>query len=266
MANGTDRYYCTSEDVRALLRVRYSHPEWATCFEVANATGTNARRYADAVAMNLFPSRGLALHGFEIKTSKSDFTNEVRNPDKSVAVQQYCDHWWVVAPAHAMDEALLPVTWGWLRVDRGKLVQVRAAPKLDAKPITRAFMAALVRRANEVDASEVSAKARLEVEKMRAQDQQRIDAEVKRRSAKADEAIKLLADLKAKIGEDDWRYLGVDEVARAVKYVRRCGVAGSYAGIDSLRRTLESMIKRIAEADVVVNGATGGVASVDEAA
>ena len=58
-------------------------------------------RYADAVAMNLFPSRGLALHGFEIKVSKSDFKSEIENPEKSVPVQQYCDHWWIVAPAEA---------------------------------------------------------------------------------------------------------------------------------------------------------------------
>lgn len=36
----------TSAHIRALLRTRYAHPEWALCFEVANGTGAVARRYA----------------------------------------------------------------------------------------------------------------------------------------------------------------------------------------------------------------------------
>ena len=57
----------SAADIHAALRLRYAQPEWAIMFEVANGTGAAQRRYADAIAMNLFPSRGLCVHGFEVK-------------------------------------------------------------------------------------------------------------------------------------------------------------------------------------------------------
>jgi hypothetical protein len=79
----------TAAEVRAALMNRYCAPEWATFFEVANSTGGGAVRSADAVAMSLYPSRGLRLHGFEIKVSRSDWLHELKQPDKSVAVQRF---------------------------------------------------------------------------------------------------------------------------------------------------------------------------------
>lgn len=235
-------------DVRALLRRRYAHPEWALCFEVANATGSNARRYADAVAMNLFPSRGLALHGFEIKVSKQDFMSEVANPEKSAAVQQYCDHWWIVAPAKAVDESLLPKTWGWLRVDADRLVVVKQAPDLDAKPVTRAFMAALVRRANEVDASEVDKLVSARVEALRKNDREHIEREIKSRTAKGAEAIRALDELREKLGSDGWRTLDSDGVVRAVKMLQDAGVTRTYDNLRRLERDMQTATKRLSKA------------------
>lgn len=238
----------TATDVRALLRKRYQHPEWALCFEVANATGTNARRYADAVAMNLFPSRGLAVHGFEIKVSKADFMSEIANPEKSAAVQQYCDHWWIVAPANAVDESLLPATWGWLRVDGTKLVAAKSAPALEAKPVTRAFMAALVRRANEVDAGEVAKLVHDKVEAYRKLDNDRFEREVSSRTRKGDEAIKALNDLRDKLGDDNWRLLDNDEIVRAVKLVRESGLTRTYSGMRDLERSMKLATSRLSKA------------------
>ena len=238
----------TSADIRALLRKRYQHPEWALCFEVANATGAGARRYADAVAMNLFPSRGLAIHGFEIKVSKSDFTNEIANPEKSVAVQQYCDHWWIVAPASAVDETLLPKTWGWLRVDKDKLVTVKQAPDLEAKDVTRSFMAALVRRANEVDAGEVTKLVHDQVQRMREADRQRFEREVAARTRKGDDAQKVLEELKTKLGTDGWRLLDCDEIARAVKLVQEAGLTRTYSGLRGLEKSMLLATKQLTKA------------------
>lgn len=238
----------TSADIRALLRKRYQHPEWALCFEVANATGTNARRYADAVAMNLFPSRGLAIHGFEIKISKSDFMSEISKPEKSVAVQQYCDHWWIVAPASAVDETLLPKTWGWLRVDKDKLVAAKQAPDLEAKDVTRSFMAALVRRANEIDAGEVEKLVQDKVQFMRAEDEKRFERRVSERTRKGDDAIKALEELKTKLGTDGWRLLDSDEIARAVKLVQEAGLTRTYSGLRGLEKSMQVATKQLTKA------------------
>ena len=239
----------TAADVRALLRKRYCHPEWALCFEVANGTGSSARRYADAVAMILFPSRGLALHGFEIKVSKSDFKSDIENPEKSVPVQQYCDHWWIVAPAEAVDESLLPKTWGWMRVDGTRLVVAKQAPELEAKPVARTFMAALVRRANEVDAGEVDKLVRDKVETLRQEDEKRFERRLAERARKGDEAVKALEELRQRIGSDDgWRMLDQEAVAKAVKLVQTAGVLGTYGSIRELERSTRRAADQIAKA------------------
>lgn len=238
----------TAADIRVLLRKRYKHPEWALCFEVANATGTYAHRYADAVAMNLFPSRGLAVHGFEVKVSKSDFMSEVSNPDKSVAVQQYCDHWWVVAPSSAVDESLIPKTWGWLRVDGTKLVAAKPAPDLEAKPVTRSFMAALVRRANETDAGEVEKIVAGRVAALREHDSSHVERQIAERTRKGAEAITQLEDLKGKLGSDGWRMLDSDEIVRAVKLIQESGLTRTYSGLRDLERSMKVATKRLSKA------------------
>ena len=241
--------------VRALLRKRYQHPEWALMFEVANGTGTHGRSYADAVAMNLYPSRGLSILGFEIKVSKQDFMREIEKPDKSVPVQQFCDQWWLVAPAKAVDESLLPKAWGWLRVDDDRLVQVKAAPDLEAKPLSRPFIAALVRRQNAADAEEVNKLVRDQVEAQRKTDHERIEREIKMRTREAQSAIDKIAELKARIGNDRWDDLNADDIAQAVKIVRKSGVLGTYDGVSSVRNSLRAALRTIDDAMREIDGA-----------
>ena len=66
--------------------------------EVPNATGGLSKRRADAVAMNLFPSKNYEIRGFEIKISKSDLKRDLDNGSKSNEVAKYCDYWFLVTP------------------------------------------------------------------------------------------------------------------------------------------------------------------------
>jgi hypothetical protein len=112
-------------------------------------------RYADAVAVNLWPSRGLEVHGFEIKAKRGDWTRELKNPDKSVAIQQYCDRWWVVAGGrNIVQPGELPPTWGLMVVHGGskrRIVCTQEAPKLEAKALDKPFILAMLRRAAELE-------------------------------------------------------------------------------------------------------------------
>ncbi len=84
--------------IEILLRERFAPPEYAIFFEVANGTGATCRRYADAVAMGLFPSRGLELHGIECKSVRSDWLRELTEPAKAEeGWYPFCDRWWVAA-------------------------------------------------------------------------------------------------------------------------------------------------------------------------
>lgn len=150
--------------IRSAIVRRFAPPEWACFFEVRNATGYGSvTRYADALAMNLYPSRGLEIHGVEIKTNRSDWLRELADPDKSAPVQAHCDRWWVAIDDPKIVQAgELPSTWGLLVLHGSKLVQRVAAPALAAPPLTREFIASLLRSAtaNMVPKSEVRALAR----------------------------------------------------------------------------------------------------------
>lgn len=131
-----------------LLRRRHPAGEWAYLEEVAPRTG-GGTRYADAVAVNLWNSRGHAVHGFEVKVSRSDWLRELKQPAKAEEVYVHCDHWWLVTEKGIVKDGELPVTWGHLERRGGSLYTVKAAPRLEPKPLTRGFFASLVRRSFE---------------------------------------------------------------------------------------------------------------------
>jgi hypothetical protein len=127
-------------------------------FEVRNGTGyQRTTRTADAIAMSLWPSRGLELCGFEIKVSKSDWQSELRQPAKAESICQFCDRWWMVAAPDVIEISELPPTWGLLvPTEKGdKLRTVREAPVLNPKPVDRLFLAALMRRTAVTGAEEL---------------------------------------------------------------------------------------------------------------
>ncbi|MGK2829222.1 hypothetical protein ACSI5F_03835 [Ralstonia pseudosolanacearum] len=138
----------TAQLARRLIATKFAAPEWATMFEVAPRTG-GGTRYADAVAVNLWQSRGHAVHGFEIKISRGDWLRELKDPAKAEEIQRFCDYWTIVAPKGVIADGELPPTWGLLEMRPDRLMQVKAGPKLDAQPITRGFFASLMRRGHE---------------------------------------------------------------------------------------------------------------------
>lgn len=140
----------TAQEIVGLLRARYSLPEWALVTEVANGTGGRATRRADAVGMNLWPSRGMEVHGFEIKVRREDWLAELKNPQKADEIARYCDYWWlVVGHRDVCGGGECPTTWGMLHVSAdGKSLGVAREPsKLDPVPLDRGFLASLLRRA-----------------------------------------------------------------------------------------------------------------------
>ena len=141
----------TERDVLALLAARYVAPEWAFLRHVPNGTGGHKTRTADGIAMNLWPSRGLELHGFEVKIYRSDWLREAKDPAKADEIATRCHRWWIVAGDDSIvtQEDLFPQTWGLMVVRGGALVVVREAPLREPAPLTWEFLAAVLRRAAE---------------------------------------------------------------------------------------------------------------------
>lgn len=143
----------TDLDVREALKLRYPSDAYGVIEEVGNATGFRTNRHIDMIVMSLWPTRGLEIHGIEIKVSRQDFMKELSLPAKAEAIQKYCDRWWVAVGdekiVHAGD---MPPTWGLLALKGKKMKVLIAAPKLEPAALDRKFIAAMFRRASDAQA------------------------------------------------------------------------------------------------------------------
>lgn len=158
-----------TEQVMAALAARHSPPAWAFLPEVRSGTGyLRAVRTADAFAMSLWPSRGLELHGFEVKVSRGDWLRELKDPAKAEDLFAFCDRWWLVVGARdIVKPGELPPTWG-LMVPRGEqLIVETEAPKLESQPPDKLLLASILRDVLEswVPKSSILAKLKKEYER-----------------------------------------------------------------------------------------------------
>ena len=103
-------------DIYALLNKRFTDSrEWICAREVGNATGRSAIRHIDFVAANCFESKGLGVHGFEVKISKSDLRRELEDAEKHTIFFDDIDTFSIVAPDYVLDAEyvkLIPPKWG----------------------------------------------------------------------------------------------------------------------------------------------------------
>jgi hypothetical protein len=210
---------------RDMLHKRYPSPEWALLEEVAPATG-GGTRYADAVAVNLWQSRGHAVHGFEIKVSRSDWLRELKDPSKAEPVYRYCDYWWIVAPRGIVKDGELPPTWGLLELRASGLVQAVNAPKLEAQPINRAFFASLMRRGYEQLDRLAELKQQRAVAEARSDVERQVREGIERASKHHKEMQEQIAKFKAETGLEFSRWSGPP--IEAIKLAQRIQKLGFY--------------------------------------
>lgn len=254
----------TAGDVRAALMRRYCAPQHALFFEVRDATGFAGSRSADAIAMGLWPSQGLHLSGFEIKVSRSDWRVELAKPEKAETIAAYCDFWHVVtAPGVILDVGEVPAAWGWIELVAGKLVTRKAAEKRLATVCDRAFLAALLRRADKADEETVAALVAKRDEERKAAFDQRLADEVGWRTRHFKELQDQVAAFEKASGLS-LKGTGWGEAAsmgRAVRVLLDSGVISTYSGLAGLASTLRHAAERIDKAMQGVPGAAERVSS-----
>lgn len=150
----------TERMVFDLIHARYSTakggngPRYVVAEHVRNQGGfgghwgSSRLRTIDALAIDLWPSSGHLIHGFEVKVSRSDWITELHDPEKAEAFKPYCDHWWLVVSDAAIVRDDLPPGWGLLAPDqRGALRVKRRAPRLIRQEIPVGMLAAWLRAA-----------------------------------------------------------------------------------------------------------------------
>lgn len=154
----------TERDMLDLLLARYTNirrgtiaDRWVRAEHVASTLGYGpAKRVADFIAADRYPGMpygtALALHGHEVKVSRSDWLTELSDPTKSDAFKRYMHHWWLVVPDAAIAKAgELPEGWGLLVRSGNKLRAKVPAPRLAPEPLgldlTISLMSAAARTA-----------------------------------------------------------------------------------------------------------------------
>ena len=147
----------TERDMLDLLRERYTvdagnGPRYVLSEHVRNQGGfgrDERLRTVDALAIDLWPSSGYLIHGFEVKVSRGDWLTELRDPSKADAFKRYCHHWWLVVPDKQIAHDGVPDGWGLLATGKnGRLRVVRRAPKLKPEPVSPGLLAAWLRAAS----------------------------------------------------------------------------------------------------------------------
>lgn len=240
------RYRIAAPAIYAALRERYCAPEHALFFEVANGTGSNIRRYADAVAMNLFPSRGLTLSGFEIKVSRHDWQRELKQPHKvEEGIYKYCDHWWIVAPTGIVARPELPPTWGLIELHDKGLRQTVAAPRLAPIALSRNFIAALLRRASEADEGLVREAVRKKTEAWEASFETRVQQRVDQATRSLREELAAVEGIERQLGISltDWN--AHEGYGRIIKAVDASGIARQWGSLRDLAQRLGGMAETL---------------------
>lgn len=233
----------TETDVYAALCRRFPPPAWAMFAGVSNGTGGRARRWADAVGMSIWPSRGLEIVGFEIKVSRRDWIRELKNPKKADEVGRYCDRWWIAAGAKDLvPNEELPPAWGLLVPHGDTMKIVVDAKKLEPKALDRPFLAAILRRAAE----------RYDIEKIRNELRREMYAEIAESvNENKKSEIKMLnereADLRSQLTtlrsqlqqSCDLGY-GTNTIASAIDLLNRLrGWSGSIRSLDLMADSLK---------------------------
>jgi hypothetical protein len=246
----------TEAELIVLLRDRFAAPEYAFMPHVRNGTGYTRRttRTADALAMSLWPSRGLDLHGFELKSSRADWLHEKDYPEKAEEIARFCDRWWlVVGREDIVQPGEVPTTWGLLVPRGGKLVVVKEPDKLDAKPLDRAQLAAILRKAAEcvVPKAELDAERQRQVEQAGRLAEERLEQAVQSRTRHLENA---LDDLRTRVGEFE-KASGVSigarwesgRIGKAVKFVADGGLLNVQASMEGWRRRAHEIARVLDE-------------------
>jgi len=247
------------------MRERYKAPEYALMFEVGNATGHHTRRHADAVAMSLWPSRGLEIMGFEFKSYRNDWLRELKNPAKAEEIARFCDRWFVVATQNVVKPEEVPAGWGLLELAPPRkqgtlgaapeaepvrtLRLVKDAPRRDeAQPISRAFVAAMLRRASEADEELLRAAVTRETAVIRRQAVDDAKKGAGRAMSDLDELKKRVEEFENASGISIGRYTGnTTAIGAAVKLVLEIGPHNVYGIGARLANDVERLNKGLLE-------------------
>lgn len=239
-----------SNDLLERLRRKFDEPEWIVLSEVRNGTGFKRQpRSADALAFSTYPSRGLSCYGFEFKVSRNDWLRELKNPDKSVAMQERCDRWYVVvSDPDIIKPGELPAAWGLMVPFRDGLKTVVESKTHDPGPWPRDFVASMLRNAMNTGSAKDQAEARTAFDKgykAGVAYQEQSDRSTRGNYQALSESVRKFEDAAGihidRYGNDH----RIADLAKKVKAARAFDLEGHTERADHLANSLENIAKQL---------------------
>jgi hypothetical protein len=213
-------------------------PAFVLLPQVRAGTGYTRNRTLDAIAVSVWPSRGLYLAGIEIKVSRRDWRRELSNPAKAAALQKYCRHFWVASPKDVVAAGEVPATWGHIQCT-GKTVQiVKPAPKLEPSAPDLLLLCSILRKMAECTVP-------------RHQVEQTVAAEAEARAKCRGAAVEhkytdLLADVETfqkAAGIQIGSRWDAGDIGKAVRFVRERGILDAERIVRQLRRQVQDILR-----------------------
>ncbi len=117
-------------------------------FEELLVSAGQVEQRLDAWAIDLSPEAFYMSISFEVKASRSDLRNELKNyPTKRLQALQFANQFYYVTPPNLfVDIAEVPGECGWMIVDNGTITIMKSAPFSTNPPPTWGFVASLLKR------------------------------------------------------------------------------------------------------------------------
>ncbi|MDD2772739.1 MAG: hypothetical protein PHP45_03475 [Elusimicrobiales bacterium] len=198
----------THDEFFQIIQRRYRSSGCVVLPEVRDGTGHSTRgREADALVFGVWPSRGLTIHGIEIKTHRGDWLHELKQPEKAESIAQFCDYWTVCTVPGVAKAEDMPATWGLSEFDGKKWKDIKLPEKMEPKEINRTFLMSVMRN---VEKNYVPKHAQCDIEKLAEGRVQELVASLKRDHAYEISNIKSRADSDAKALDEFEKASGID--------------------------------------------------------
>lgn len=237
----------TTAQLKEAMSRRWGRSDSLIVWEVPDATGAEKSRTVDALIMGLWQSRGMLLEGVEIKTQRSDWQRELKAPAKADAIARYCDRWWIHATPGIVKPGEMPVGWG-LRVYNGQewTTEIEAATRKPV-PISRMFLAALLRRSDIQLERQTKAQAEGMVAAERAALEARVEAEVAKRMERAADMASVADEFEKALGIDLREMIANREVATAARMTAafmRQDMHATWGGMTYMIRSMRDLADR----------------------
>jgi hypothetical protein len=127
--------------------------EYIVMPQVAFPVPGEGARIADLLVASRWQSRDSLLRGFEIKTTRASYKQELKEPEKGDIPARYCDLWTILAPVGLLTRSYVPENWGLWELADGEFHTRYAAKPLVPKDLPRSVMVSILQAAfHKIDA------------------------------------------------------------------------------------------------------------------